>query len=160
MSTPFDLAMSRIKYRYVRQPDPVTEEDLLQFEQEIGQRLPKNYRTFLAKYGLAAGTGNTRFTNSEEGNVETPVDVFYGLKAGDNYDIRVIRKDLSEYLPDNLLPIASGSGGHFCLALSGDDAGTVYWWFPESGSVESEDDLEPVANSFEQFVNALVNVEE
>jgi hypothetical protein len=148
MSTPFDLAMSRIKYRYVRQPDPVTEEDLLQFEQEIGQRLPKNYRTFLAKYGLAAGTGNTRFTNSEEGN------------AGDNYDIRVIRKDLSEYLPDNLLPIASGSGGHFCLALSGDDAGTVYWWFPESGSVESEDDLEPVANSFEQFVNALVNVEE
>ncbi|HJZ59128.1 MAG TPA: SMI1/KNR4 family protein [Gemmataceae bacterium] len=160
MSNPFDTAMSRINYRYVRQPDQVTEESLRQFEQEIGLPLPVGYRTFLAKYGLSAGKGDTRFTNPDDGKVETSVDVFYGLKAEDDYDIRAIRSDFADDLPAHLLPIASGSGGHFCLSLAGDDAGAVYWWFPETGPVESEEDVEPIADSFEQFVNSLVRVED
>ena len=160
MATPFDTAMSRINSRYVRKPDAVTDATLVSFEQEIGHQLPAGYRAFLAKFGLSMGTGVTRFTNPTSGEIETSVGVFYGLKPQDIHDIRDIRDSLSEFLPDNLLPIASGSGGHFCLSLAGDDAGTVYWWFPETGSVTSDEDLEPVANSFEDFVNSLVTVAE
>jgi hypothetical protein len=85
--------------------------------------------------------------------------VFYGFKAGDMYDIRDNWQRYSEELPAHLLSIACGSGGQFLLSLNGEDKGVVYWWFPETGPVESTDDLEPVSDSFDQFVNSLVSVE-
>ena len=161
MKTEFDAAMARIKFRYVREPVQVTEDDLRDLEREIGYPLPADYRTFLMKFGFATGSGDTRFTNPENPEeVETSVDVFYGLKAGDSYDVRTMKATFADRLPDHLLPFTSGSGGEFSLSLSGDDAGRVYWWFQETGPVESMDDLEPIADSFRIFVNSLVCVEE
>jgi SMI1-KNR4 cell-wall len=161
METPFDEAMARIHFRYVRPPNPVTLDDIRNLEREIGYPLPPDYRDFLMKYGLAAGRGDTRFTNANDPEeVETSVDVFYGLKRGDTYDLRGMRRRFSDRLPPHLLPIASGSGGEFCLSLGGEDAGRVYWWFQETGKVQSAEDLEPIADSFAEFVNSLVCVEE
>ena|SRR5581483_3928502 len=161
METKFDEAMARIHFRYVRPPAPVRAEDIGAFEREIGYSLPPDYRDFLLKYGLATGSGDTRFTNADNPDeVETSVDVFYGLKPGDTYDLRGMRRTFSDRLPPHLLPVASGSGGEFCLSLAGEDAGRIYWWFQETGKVLSPADLEPIADSFAQFVNSLVCVEE
>lgn len=161
MDTPFDPVMSRINYRHLRPPEPVTDHELHAFEQQVGHPLPPGFRLFLVKYGLTAGKNDVRFTNQDNPEeVETSVDVFYGFKAGYHYDIRDCWETYSEDLPGHLLPFATGSGGQFLLSLAGDDQGTVYWWLPEYGPVESTDDLEPVADSFDQFVNSLVSVEE
>jgi cell wall assembly regulator SMI1 len=161
METEFDQAMARIHYRYVRPPDPVTEDDIRSLERELGYPLPHDYRAFLMKYGLAAGRGDTRFTNADyPAEAESSVDVFYGLKAGDTYDLREVRRTFSDRLPAHLLPIASGSGGEFCLSLAGEDTGKVSWWFQETGRVQSPDDLELIADSFAGFVNSLICVEE
>jgi hypothetical protein len=158
MDTPFDPVMSRIHYWYVSEPVPVRDDDIRSFEEELGCPLPASYRLFLKKYGLAAGKGDTRFSTG--GEVASAVDVFYGFKPGDNYDIRDNWESYSDELPGNLLPIASGSGGQFLLSLAGEDKGTIYWWLPEYGPVDSTDDLEPVSDNFDQFVNSLVSVEE
>jgi hypothetical protein len=161
METKFDQAMARIHYWHVRPPDPVTEDDLRGLEREIGYPLPSDYRTFLMKYGLAAGRGDIRFMSQDNPDeVETSVDVFYGLKTGDTYDLRKVRQTFSDRLPPHILPVVSGSGGEFCLSLTGEDTGRVYWWFQEIGRVQSPDDLEPIADSFTDFVNSLVCVEE
>lgn len=161
MDTPFDPVMSRIRYWYVSEPVPVSDDDIRSLEEELGYPLPVSYRLFLKKYGLAAGKGDTRFSNPDNPEeVETAVDVFYGLKTGDGYDLRENWQSFADDLPSRLLPIASGSGGQFLLSLGGDDKGTLYWWLPEYGPVESTDDLEPISDSFDQFVNSLVSVEE
>src|SRR5262249_51705156 len=156
-----DPVMSRIHYWYVSEPVPVSDDDIRSFEEALGHALPPSYRLFLKRYGLTAGKGDTRFSdpdNPEE--VETAVDVFYGLKPGDSYDLRENWQSYPDDLPGHLLPIASGSGGQFLLSLSGEDRGTLYWWLPEYGPVESMDNIEPVADSFDRFVNSLVRVEE
>lgn len=161
METKFDEAMARIHYRYVRPPVPVTAEDIRNLEREIGYSLPPDYRDFLMKYGLTAGRGDTRFTNADNPDeVETSVDVFYGFKPGDTYDLQGMRNTFSDRLPSHLLPVASGAGGEFCLSLAGEDVGRVYWWFQETGEVQSADDLEPISDSFAGFVRSLISVEE
>ncbi len=157
----FDAVMSRIRYRHMAPPESVTDAELNLFEQQLGYSLPSSYRLFLMKYGLTTGTGDIRFTSlGSPGEIETSVEVFYGFKAGDLYDLRGARERYSDELPSHLLPIASGSGGQFLLSLSGADNGTIYWWLPEYGPVESMDNLEPIADSFERFINSLVSVEE
>jgi hypothetical protein len=161
MDTPFDPVMSRIRYWHVREPIPVSDADIQSFEEELGYALPASYRLFLKKYGLTAGKGDTRFSNPDNrGEIETSVDVFYGFKPGDTYDIRENWESYADELPGQLLPIATGSGGQFLLSLAGEDKGTVYWWLPEYGPVASRDNIEPVADSFDRFVNSLVSVEE
>ncbi len=159
MNNAFDTVMARLQYRHVRQPAGVTELDLDDFERELGHPLPTGYRNFLQKFGFAVGDGDVRFTASgSPDEVETSVDVFYGLQPGDTYDIRRRRSAFADRLPDHLLPFTSGSGGEFCLCLTGVNAGKVYWWFQEQGEVDSEDDMEPIADNFEEFINSLVTV--
>jgi hypothetical protein len=160
VKTQFDTAMARIHYRHVRPPEEIIEDRLRGFEQEIRYSLPADYRTFLKKYGFACGRGDTRFKKPEDrDDPGTSVGVFYGLKAGDKYDLRTLKATFADRLPDHLLPFTSGSGGEFCLSLSGDDAGCVYWWFQETGPVESVDDLEPIADNFTEFINSLFCLE-
>jgi hypothetical protein len=161
METKFDRAMIRIHYWYVRTPKPVTEDDIHSLEGEIGYSLPRDYVSFLMKYGFVAGRGDTRFTNPDNpSEAETSVDVFYGLMDGDTYDLRAMRETFSDRLPSHLLPFASGSGGEFCLSLAGPNAGKVFWWFQESGTVETDEEIELITDSFDGFINSLVSVEE
>ena len=159
MKNKYDAVMSRIGYEYIRGPHPVTADDLTRFETELGFQLPTDYRTFLMKYGFSSGDVRLQLPDDDEGD-GTSIDVFYGLGPDDAYDIRERRKTFADRLPKYLLPFVSGSGGEFCLCLSGDNYGRVYWWFQEMGTVESEDELEPITESFDEFMNSLVREED
>lgn len=162
MDNKYDPVMTRLCYWYVRGPKTVTVEDIRTFEHELGYSLPSDYHEFLQKYGLASGEGDIRIRGVDDDDDEgTSVDVFYGLNSGDEgYDLIDRRLTFANRLPNHLLPFIAGSGGEFCLCLSGKNIGKVYWWFQETGAVQSEDELEPIADSFDNFMISLVMVDE
>jgi SMI1 / KNR4 family (SUKH-1) len=155
---PFDKVMKRIRYRTLPGRQATNETAVQRFEALLGHRLPADYREFLLAYGLTAGRG-TKFTPPDDPEEASSVDVFYGLTPGHSYDLDVNRSTFADRLPSHLLPIASGSGGQFLLAVSGRNTGAVYWWFTESGPVDSDDDLELISDNFAQFMEALVSEE-
>jgi hypothetical protein len=154
MTPPFDAVMKRIRYRKLPGREETTEPAVQLFERGLGYPLPTDYRSFLLHYGLTAGRG-TKFTPPTKPGEASSVGAFYGLTPNHNYDLEAQRETYSADLPAHYLPIASGSGGQFLLSLTGENAGAVFWWFPEEGEVTSEEDLEPIAESFTAFMNAL-----
>jgi len=161
MESKYDSVMQRICYRYVPGHEPVTENGLQSLEANIGLALPDDYRTFLLKYGMSAGEGDTRFRNLDESEqIESSVDVFYGLKPGHTYDLLEKYRMFRNRLPAHVLPFASGSGGHFCLSLTGEDAGRIYWWDPHGDNEAPYENLELVAYDFDSFINSLTICEE
>jgi SMI1-KNR4 cell-wall len=162
MQNKYDSVMDRIKIYYVHkdQHAPPSEDDIRRFEKQIDSPLPADYRTFLAKYGLSAGGGITRFQNlNDPTQEESSVGVFYGLRPGDTYDLMDNWHMFKDDLPSGLLPIASSPGGQIVLSLSGDDAGRVFWWSQHRGSPDPYDDLELIAYDFDSFVNSLTTHE-
>jgi len=153
---PFDKVMKRIHYRTLPGRQATNEVALQRFETLLRHRLPADYREFVLVYGLTAGRG-TKFAPPDDPDEASSVDVFYGLTPGHSYDLDVNRSMFADRLPSHLLPIASGSGGQFLLAVAGRNTGAVYWWFPESGPVDSDDDLEPISDDFLQFMEALIS---
>jgi hypothetical protein len=159
MENEYDNDMRRIGARRVRADHftELSETELKSVERRLGYALPADYREFLRKYGMATGTGDVKFTNmNDPEEIESSVDVFYGVGDGDTYDLLGQKHAHRESMLPHILPIASSPGGHFCLSLAGNDRGKVYWWELHS----DRDNLELVANSFRSFVNSLRVVED
>ena len=162
MTDPYDSAMRRIQARHVRD-EPFARlgaSQLSEIERRLGHPLPEEYREFVSRYGFATGGGSTKFSNMDgPSEIESSVNVFYGLRPGDSYDLLNVKEGFGDLLPSHILPIASSPGGQFCLSLAGDDRGMVYWWPPHGASPDPLDDMELVARSFGSFVNSLVLVD-
>ena len=159
MTNRYDDMMQRIRASHVRRGDfaLLSDKELNEVELQLGFTLPEDYRHFLSKYGLTMSESDVKFGNMDDpSETESSVDVFYGVEAGDGYDLLNIKEGHGDALLPHILPIASSSGGHFCLSLAGDDRGRVYWWAVHS----DPDDLEPVGYSFDSFVRSLRVVEE
>lgn len=158
---PFEAVMTRIRAARV-DGEPfrtLDEATVAEAEREIGFPLPADYRAFVRRYGLAAGTGDVKFRNVDnEEELETSVDVFHQIRRGARQDLAGTKRAFEDFLPAHLLPIATGSGGHFCLSLHGNDIGCIYWWSPHSASLDPADDFELVGRDFSSFVNSLTLV--
>ncbi len=161
MENKYDEVMSRIEFYYVdEEPYLMNEESLLLLEQQLAYPLPTDYRQFLQKYGITAGGGDVCYTNADDPNeVESSVEVFYGIKPGDSYDLLERKRGFGDRLPIRILPIASSPGGEFCLSLAGNDIGNVYWWDSHGGSRDSDENLEFVARDFDSFLTGLIVAE-
>jgi hypothetical protein len=160
MHNKYDDLMDRIKYRYIRGNGQLHESSLKRLEIAIGYSLPPDYREFLSKFGFTAGGGRTHYGqfDNPDAEEEASVDVFYGIRedeAYESYDLQNIHEGFGDVLPGHLLAIASSPGGQILLSLAGDDAGRVYWWTPEWGPPDPDEDLIPLAWSFDTFVRSL-----
>lgn len=158
MTNRYDAVMHRIGAIPVRGDSfrVLMEADVLGLEKQLGYALPDDYREFICKYGLSAWDGEVRFRNMDDpSEIETSVDVFYGIAPGDTYDLVYKKKLFGERLPPQFLPIASSPGGHIVLALTAPDRGNVYWWSPHRCSPDPRDDMELISRSFDSFVNSL-----
>ncbi|MBP7934599.1 MAG: SMI1/KNR4 family protein [Phycisphaerae bacterium] len=109
---------------------PVTAEILARAEQHLGFRLPEDYVGFLRENNGGRPTPNTVPTPSFPGSAATDLKLFYAIGAKmECYDLvwnyEIWRRDS----PANLLPIACDSGGSaFCLSVTGEDSGRIYYW--------------------------------
>jgi hypothetical protein len=133
-------------------PVPVSEEEVVAFEAMLGERLPDDYRQFLLEIG---GTGfNLASVRPiqirEDFGVIEHIEVLYGSKEEEFYDIWRKRDGFRDRIPVELTPIgADGGGGQFCIAFKGPDRGKIYFYEMVGPAVTL------VANSFEDFLNRL-----
>jgi hypothetical protein len=138
-----------------------TEDDLQVLEQELGTKLPQDYRQFLFKYNCAEVTPNCFLMNDKKGYDEgyNSVRYLFGLCDPDWCSLRYYQKEYAHRMPNNLLPIgADEDSSYLCLSIIGDDYGKVYFWDRHFEVFEGEPDhsnVWQVADSFTEFINSL-----
>lgn len=143
-----------------RSREPLNLRRVSRVEHVLGCTFPGEYRDFL----LAHNGGRP-----EEGvfPISTPqhdhhglLDNFLCIKARDPYDLLTWVRDYRGRLPRNLLPVAVDQAGNLiCLSVAGSDTGGVYFWDHEmeasQGKTPSYDNVYPVADSFQAFLDSL-----
>jgi cell wall assembly regulator SMI1 len=135
------------------QGPPVKEVEIVAFEQELGARLPSDYRKFLLEHNGGRPKPDTIDIDRLPGS-PTGVSTFFGFdQEFEADDLRWNREILSDDLGDpSLLPIASDPFGNiFCMVAYGPDVGTILFIdFVESVPYEYF-----VASSFLDFLSQL-----
>jgi hypothetical protein len=122
--------------------DPITEADLERFEDNLGARLPEDYRDFLVKYN---GGFFPPFVSYRDTMV---VAQLYGLLPEDEISDGLYVTNRRLDLRKGLVAIGSADcGDQICIVVSGRDIGSIWWRCHESGWHEEGDGREwPPAN--------------
>ncbi|WP_110513545.1 SMI1/KNR4 family protein [Herpetosiphon llansteffanensis] len=144
---------------------PTNEQAVATFEQELGCRLPEDYRAFLLEHN----GGQPELTVFDMNSSLMPDDqsmihYFFTLDPASEY--YEIRNEIKVYtdetrIPLELLPIACDPGGNIiCLGIRGEQRGKVYFWDHEFElEAEEEGDLyynvSCCGSSFQAFVESL-----
>lgn len=143
---------------------PLSEEDLQDIENQLGQPLPADYREFLGDYaGVWLGPNQCRraalYHLGDYHWGRASIGFFY-----DGAELLREQKDNKEYgyIPPELITIGEDGNVRLFLAIKGEYTGSVYQWypsvFPENLSYYPE--LELVARSFEDFISMLQPLED
>jgi cell wall assembly regulator SMI1 len=119
-------------------------------EEEVGQRLPDEYREYLLDQDGGRLENNSQALTS-----------FFGL--GDVPEYRSMRAKLETYrdrLPPWLLPIANDAFGNlFAISLRATDLGSIWFWDHEreadEGEPATEDNIELKAPGLLAFLESL-----
>jgi hypothetical protein len=143
----------------------LTETALEEFEREIGDRLPDDYREFLLECN--GGVIARRNDGVLHHPTTCPVDSFWGLhedRPGARRSLRCWFQLLRGRLPEGLLEISSDPFGNpLCIGLSESCRGRICYFLHEEeyqdpdwdGRIESLKYISFVADSFTEFVAGL-----
>jgi cell wall assembly regulator SMI1 len=136
---------------------PVSLAAIAEFERRTDITLPHSYREFLAKYNGGEPTPDRLLVQGWHGT-STCINCFFGLGEGGFYDLEESLENAADYIPPSTLPIASDSGGNMlCLKLSGDNAGSIYFWDHESPDGIDLKNLFAVAANIDELLGKLTS---
>jgi hypothetical protein len=142
---------------------PTNFSEIEKFEELVEAKLPEDYKQFLLKHngGHPITDGFKLIQPINEKNKEAGIAWFYALYDGDGSNIIKEFKRSRDELPDNLLPIAHGSGGRTCLGIKGKEYNKVYYWTTNWSFWRGEEynKLYLAANSFSEFINGMFQIE-
>jgi cell wall assembly regulator SMI1 len=147
--------------------EPLDEKRIAALEMQIGYRLPKEYRAFLAAHngGYANGSNAFRYKYERGPYTESRINELLGLTAEyGSLDKNYLRMAALGRIPEKLLPIADDPFGNLiCISLAGKDCGAVYFWDhenePDDGNQEFRN-IHLIADSFDEFLSGLVPPED
>jgi hypothetical protein len=131
---------------------PAPADALRQFESEIGERLPDDYRAFLENCNGGSLGGRLLFTGPTPSGAKTSVDIHHigGFRTEKYFSLPWYFKTYRDSIPKTMIWIMGDSCGNaICLALSGPQRGHVYFLDHEA------DEVELLANSFTEFVELV-----
>ncbi len=115
---------------------PATESEIAEAEQQLGEKLPVDYRTFLLEFNAAIPEDNV-FGKDLNVSVERFIPVGKIATHTENVD----------GFPNEAVPIAEAPSGNFVYFKKGSPK--VYFWDHE---IDCDKEL---ASSFSEFLNAL-----
>lgn len=124
-------------------------------EEDLGGRLPAAYRRFVKEWGGTGLEGGAVFPSPglPQGR-RGRVNAFYGVGGDPRWDVRHRAFDTyAGRIPDDTIPIGQSEGDLVLLGFDGGRRGRVFAWFHELA--RSSDDVHPVADSLEGFLNVL-----
>jgi hypothetical protein len=137
---------------------PLIDNDIVLLENEIGARLPADYREFLLKHNGGRPSPSAFKLSGLKDNPFDTVQVLFrlgGKVQSSNIDWNV--DAFNGRLPSNLLAIGcTDCGDLICLSLFGNDAGSVvYWDYHQEPSEPSYQNVYHIADSFEEFLDSI-----
>ena len=130
--------------------EPCTEEQIVAYEDQIGTRLPEEYRRFLLTYNGVDFSENPAFplADSWDDDDYGEVYVLYGLpKEASENDLREeqLGYDFQYRVPKNIIAIGRNfATSRIAISLSRSDRGKVYYWQP-GAPWEYDEDAPPRA---------------
>ncbi|MGI9591590.1 MAG: SMI1/KNR4 family protein [Myxococcota bacterium] len=135
-------------------PEPESEQELAEIEQELDLRLPEAYRQFMQEIGPVISSGALSRAIESTGRDVRALSEFLAAR-----DVaKSTRAWRRSNLPKELVTIAvDGSGNQFCIRPASDESAgadaPIWLWLHES------DTAEPVASSFAGWLSELVSIE-
>jgi hypothetical protein len=155
---------------------PAAEEEIRQFEAEIGTTLPEDYRRFLAACNGGSLGGRLWYKARTPGGrgQDTGLHHVGGFRQESHFSLRSSRacyqgEDEDLRIPRDLLWIMDDPFGNaICLGLGGPYRGQVYFWDHEEepdpdewdGSVAGAENVTLLAASFTDFAAGLRPLDE
>jgi hypothetical protein len=141
---------------------PLTEERVVAFEQQLGTRLPEDYREFLLETNGGRPTVPAVFRYADRSGpyTDSVVNWFYGLHEGHHYRLDESLTYGRAVIPSELFAIADDPGGNsICLVATGPERGKVYF-FVNDGAGDADPELNRkqlhrISDSFEAFLDGL-----
>ena len=132
--------------------EPITREDLLQFEENLGKKLPESMLNFYLQYN----GGHSCVSGVHDDKHLFPFNAFYSLeemeKALNWFDDEVVP---AGFQAKDLLHFAYDPGsGNYALSLREEDFGKVYYYV-----LEERAEIFGQWFSFEEFLNSFVEGE-
>ncbi len=137
---------------------PFEDKFLKALEQSWGFYLPNDYRYFILEHN--GGRPEPRYYNFKEQLVGSDVHTFFGIYKDPNYNLLCKLRDMGSRIPCDCFPVACDSCGNLiCIVIKGSDRGKIYFWDHEleaaDGEEPSYDNLTLIADSFDEFLNSL-----
>ena len=140
-------------------PTGAVEATIQELENELGRRLPEDYRRFLSE--INGGRPNrARFTIlSPEGATDSAVAWFLTLDPQESrYTISRYRTRYDDRVPAGVIPIGCDSFGNLILLdIGAREFGYIYFWDHERESMDDPywDNIYMVSRSFDSFSQSL-----
>lgn len=135
------------------------ESELSLYERQLGLQLPAQYRKFLLEFN--GGSPRPNSFNFKDSDAGSQVLSFFGF--GSFYNVLDELETYSGRLPRRFFPVAAEAGGNLlCISVSGDDAGSIYFWDHEleadlskGQTPDSVANTTLVADSFSEFLDSF-----
>ncbi len=136
---------------------PITEKDILTFEQKHNVQIPEAYRKFLLQYNGGYPDPNCFDIKKRGGSI---MDCFYGLKADSNIrDMEQKSGVFKNRVPDKFIIIGGDQLGNLILiGVEGKYQDKVYFWDHEEESDTDKpiySNIYPIAKNFDTFFSSL-----
>jgi len=128
----------------------IEERDIDKLERKLNKKLPDEYRKFLLLYNGGTPIRNLFTRNLELGCLV--VNDLHGINAEHKYNDLYHMIDVYDgRIPSNFIPIGGDPGGNvFCLCISEDFYGKVYFW-----DHNNEDDSDEKVNKHASLTNNM-----
>ena len=142
---------------------PIQHHDITAIEQQLGIQLPSDYRTFLLAHNGGHPEPNTFPIQSFYADQYGLLEWFVCISPNDPNDLAHMMSTFHDRIPSNVLTIARDPGGNLlCMALTGANLGTVYYWDHEEESPEDTlptyDNMYFVAPNFTALLQSLTTL--
>ncbi len=140
------------------------EDQLIQFEKNLGETLPSGYRDFILSFN--GGTPDPAFFwTREDDNNGTEISQFYGLyESPKGSSLNMFLGDDHCGVPDGFLSIAGdGIGNSIIICLAGPHRGSIHFLDHETHPYHrrnSSEGIIKIAGSFSGFVSLLISAPE
>ena len=136
----------------------ISEEAILEFEKELGKKLPDDYRQYLRLHNGALPLKHDYWMPGETNWIETVFEMHSILPKDHPQSLRNFIYD--DYgIPSGWLPIAnSGYGDYTVISLIDDDFGSIYYLFHEEHGYDPNEKVRGVyklASGFLEWIQAM-----
>lgn len=139
----------------------VSEQDLINLENQLGIKLPNGYREFLKKHnGGYPQPDGFDFADGDDGS---SVDKFLDISGSKSESIIEYFNTYKNRIPKNYFPVAKDPGGNLILIGINNSGSDIYYWDHENesedGDVPGMDNMHLIASNFDEFIDNLYEIE-